>query len=296
MLFILNIEKYILYAFNLKSNSIPKRDKNKEQEDKNIKQLLQNYENTKRDITFLKEPGVYEILDIQKDLSYYGETDCLLDRMQMHYRQLKNGTHPCKELLESFSRLPLGEEQNNNFKFFVIVSGVYWADPNKRREFEKQLIEKNKHRCYNQTNEKRYNRDSVVICPIMYKGKYYESVRGALRDKDHVKISRTTLIRYLQNPNITDVYYIEGQSIPHGSLPIFARKDNGPLVLFQSINAAIRAGFAKNKREVQYNLENNINSWRYAHVDKNGKPLRTKYQLKSGEISYEMYLKNLELN
>lgn len=38
----------------------------------------------KIDISFLKEPGIYEILDVQNDCSYYGETSCLLYRFQIH--------------------------------------------------------------------------------------------------------------------------------------------------------------------------------------------------------------------
>lgn len=56
----------------------------------------------KIDVSFLKEPGVYEILDVQNDRSYYRETAFLLDRFQIHWRQLRNGTHSCKGLLEAF--------------------------------------------------------------------------------------------------------------------------------------------------------------------------------------------------
>lgn len=59
----------------------------------------------------------------------------------------------------------------------------------------------------------------------MYKGVRYESVKGALRDTDHVKISAgggNTLKNRLSDPAFTDVYYIEGEGIPYGSIPIFA--------------------------------------------------------------------------
>jgi hypothetical protein len=36
--------------------------------------------------------------------------------------------------------------------------------------------------------------------------------------------------------------------------------------------------------------------WRYAHVNKDGKPIRKPYQLKKGEISYEMWEENQKKN
>jgi hypothetical protein len=51
----------------------------------------------------------------------YGETDCLLSRLQIHLRQLRNGTHLSYRLLEAF------QEQKNEigFQFFVFVSGFF---------------------------------------------------------------------------------------------------------------------------------------------------------------------------
>lgn len=72
---------------------------------------------------------------------------------------------------------------------------------------------------------------STTIRAIFYKGKRYNSVREALRDTEHVKISRTTLKRQLADSTIQDVYYLEEEK-EHGSIPIFARKENGPLVFF----------------------------------------------------------------
>jgi hypothetical protein len=220
----------------------------------------------KVDISFLKDPGIYEILDVKNNLSYYGETDCLLNRCQLHFRQLLNSTHPCVKLLESFN------EQKNptGFKFFVIVSGLEWNDPVKRRQFETKLIAANSHRCYNQTEIERLNPRSFLIRPLMYKGKQYASVRGAIADKDHVKISRTTLKRQLVNPAISDVYYIGTEGKPHGSIPVFATKNNGISVFFPSIRATVRAGFAITKQEAEKKLAENMNGWRYAHLDKDG--------------------------
>lgn len=242
----------------------------------------------KIDVSFLKEPGVYEILDVQNNLSYYGETDCLLNRFQIHWRQLRNGTHPCRKLLEAF------QKQNNEdgFQFFVLVSGPDCITANKRKEYQDLVIEENSFRCYNQTKQQRLYYPSTTIRAILYKGRRYDSVRGALRDTEHVKISRTTLKRHLADPTIQDVYYLEEEK-EHGSLPLFARKGKSPLVFFPSIRAALRAGFAKNRNIASQKLKQNIDGWCYAAVDEQGKPLRH-YQLKDSDLTYEMYLEKFE--
>lgn len=238
----------------------------------------------KMDISFLKDPGVYEILDVKNNCSYYGETSCLLNRLQIHLRQLKNGTHSCTRLLESF------QEQNNEegFQFFVLVSGPEWHSAEKRRKFQDQIVAENSSRCYNQTEEARASYPATQIRAIMYKGKRYDSVRGAIRDTEHVKISRTTLKRQLIDPKIEDVYYLEEEK-EHGSIPIFAQKDNGPVVFFPSIRAAVRAGFASNRAIATQMVQQNIGGWRYAALDEKGNPLRT-YKLQKGDLTYEMYL------
>ena len=171
----------------------------------------------KRNVSFLKDPGVYEILDLKNNCSYYGESECLLSRLQIHLRQLRNGTHFCKKLQDSFQKT--GEK---NFQFFVLVSGPEWTSAQKRRDYQDQLIEENSSSCYNQTQSQRYNYPSTVIRPIMYKGRKYNAVRQAVADKKHVSVSRTTLKRQLADPAITDVYYLEEGHVPHGSIPIFA--------------------------------------------------------------------------
>jgi len=56
------------------------------------------------------------------------------------------------------------------------------------------------------------------------------------------------------------------------------------------MRACIRAGFAVSNREVNQKIQNNIAGWRYAMVDQSGNPIKGNYDLKDGEISFEMYL------
>ncbi len=242
-------------------------------------------------ISLLNNPGVYEILNVETNRSYYGESQWLLERIQLNFRYLKNGKHHCKALQQAYN-----ESKNiDNFQVFIIASGPDWVDRKKRMELEDFLSEMNSHRCYNQTKQQRLNPPSRWIRPIMYKGVRYESVRGALCDTDHVKIARRTLINRLSDPAFTDVYYLEGEGIPSGSIPIFATKNNSKPICFSSINAAVRAKFAETKREANFKLKNNIDGWRYAGLDDQQRPLHF-YTLQEGDITYEMYLDEISEN
>lgn len=238
----------------------------------------------KRNVSFLKDPGVYEILDLKNNCSYYGESECLLSHLQIHLRQLRNGTHFCKKLQDSFQKT--GEK---NFQFFVLVSGPEWTSAQKRRDYQDQLIEENSSSCYNQTQAQRYNYPSTVIRPIMYKGRKYNAVRQAVADKKYVSVSRTTLKRQLADPAITDVYYLEEGHVPHGSIPIFAKQKDGPQVFFPSIRAAVQAGFAPNRNVAKRNLDTHVEGWTYVGFDTQGQPLRT-YTLKEDDLTFEMYV------
>jgi hypothetical protein len=38
-------------------------------------------------------------------------------------------------------------------------------------------------------------------------------------------------------------------------------------------------------------VQRNEKGWRYAHIDNNGKPIRTPYTLQLGEMSYDQWIK-----
>lgn len=244
---------------------------------------------SKIDISVILQPGVYEILDLSNNFSYYGESASLIQRLEMHVRSLKNGTHHCQKLQISYNN------QNRNIaslKFFILEFGPEWSNLEKRLKRQDEFIELNKHRCYNVTLEQKKNPKASCIRKISYKGKQYSSVRGALKDKQHVQVSRGTLIRQLKDSRVHDVFYLENENegIIHGSIGIFAQKENSPSVFFSSMRACIRAGFAVSNREVNQKIQNNIAGWRYAMVDQSGNPIKGNYDLKDGEISFEMYL------
>nr|YP_009184727.1 putative GIY YIG homing endonuclease [Oogamochlamys gigantea]ALO62837.1 putative GIY YIG homing endonuclease [Oogamochlamys gigantea] len=179
------------------------------------------------DITDLMLPGIYQILDIKNNRSYYGETDFMANRFVQHMNELKNETHSNAALLKAF------KEQNKDFRgfrFIILHIGTEWKNKQKRLEKEQEYIKANADRCYNTKNEKPVFKKTIR--PVMAKHKKYPSVHAAVRGE---KIPRTTLIRYLLDPNNKDYFYIlEEEQTNYGQVAIFGKKDDGPSVLFES--------------------------------------------------------------
>lgn len=143
----------------------------------NSTQSSQNFLTEKTNISYLNQPGIYEIFDVENNKSYYGETNYLIGRLEVHTRSLRTGTHPCKRLQESYNKI----REIEKFQFFIVVAGSEWVDKKKRVEFQNKLIEDNKDRCYNQTFEEMKSPPVSKIRRISYKGHEYANIRAAVK-------------------------------------------------------------------------------------------------------------------
>lgn len=134
-------------------------------------QKLDAYNKNKVNISLLNNPGVYEILNVETNCSYYGESQWLLERIQLNFRYLKNGKHHCIALQQAYN-----ESKNmDNFQVLIIASGPDWVDKKKRMELEDFLRawpkawRRNEFSpqpfgqggCYNQTKQQRLNPPAV---------------------------------------------------------------------------------------------------------------------------------------
>lgn len=236
----------------------------------------------KLDVTSLKYPGIYEILDVKNNKSYYGQSSLLFRRMMHHHQGLINETHECKALMAAF------KEQGkpiDNFRFIVLKAGPGWEDENVRLEYENKLVEQNKDRCYNNDGSYGKNKKSNIRKPLIYNGKFYSSSRLAAAGEG---LGRTTILRHLDSPNYPDVYYLEQEL--YGEIPVFGQQGNCFSVLFSSMGDCLIAQYATSVQNARRKVNRNEEGWRYAHLDEKGKPLRIPYTLKPGEITYEQYV------
>jgi hypothetical protein len=236
----------------------------------------------KKDITFLNEPGVYELLDTKNDKSYYGQSSCLIHRLDMHRNELAQGFHTNAGLNAAIrSGICLADIQ-----FIVLECGPEWALEEDRLDREDAYVQKNAHRTYNfDTSAPQTTR---TIKPIMVYGTRYESTRAAVAGEKAKgrPVARSSILRYLKNPNNKDVYYLSEEEVAYGEIPIFGQKEGTPSLLFTSYTECVAAGFATNKQNAKRKIDRKETGWKYAHVNEQGKPIRTPYTLKEGEIKY----------
>lgn len=269
---------------DLSNNSeLPLSEQAKDPLHKNIESSLNtDFNSQKLDVTNLCYPGIYEILDIKNDKSYYGESNLLFRRFAQHYQGLVNESHECEALMVAFKEQ---NKQIDNFRFIVHKSGPEWENQNLRLEYEQKLISANQHRCYNiQGTDQISLKSENVRLPLMYKGTSYKSIREAYRGE---KIGRSTILRHLRNPQYIDLYYLKVESF--GEIPVFGKQKNGWSVLFNSIKECVAANYATNTQNARRKIQRKEPGWRYAHVGPAGKPLRIPYTLQAGELNYEQY-------
>lgn len=119
----------------------------------------------------------------------------------------------------------------------------------------------------------------------MFNGVRYESVRQAVTNTG---ISRTEIYRRLRDPKVKDIYYITEAETSFGKIPVFAKKDDGPSVFFESYKECVAAGYVKCSSNIRKNIKAKKEGWRFAHVDINGNPLKTPYPFKEGELKFQM--------
>jgi uncharacterized protein (DUF2249 family) len=228
-------------------------------------------------VTDLRQPGIYEILDVLNNKSYYGETQCLLSRLNSHDRSLKESTHECHKLRQAY----LEQKNPEGFHFLVLEYGIQWTKVEKRKKRETEIIELNRHRCYNLdssvSTKRRYR-------PFMAKGRRYDDTRtGAIGEG----ISRTELRRRLIDPTKLDYYYLVDEEGEYGSISFFGQKGDGPSVFFLNYAECISAGYATNRQNAYRKIKRGQKGWHYAHLTASGGPSHAPYKLKSDEIAYK---------
>ncbi len=170
--------------------------------------------------------------------------------------------------------------------------GPDWNDSQKRLQRQNFYIDANKSKssCFNFIeSEQTVNQTPIISLnvPVMARGVRYESQRHAA---SALGIGRTTLKRYCNDLNNPDLNWIYEESAPWSYTPIFGKKDDSPSVLFNNYKECIDAGFATNIQNIRRKIKQNKLGWKYAHLDTRGKPLRTPYALKPGEISYKQWV------
>ena len=192
----------------------------------------------------------------------------------------KIGLFKCNSNSDLSNTSSYQDELINNFKYKQSVNQI-------PLQIEKWDITDTRYpgiyEIYDIKNKMSYYGETECLCHR------YASHLRELKETTEANIPRSTLRRYLKKNIDPNIHYLSNEEENYGFIPIFGKKEDGPSVLFESFIECVAAGFATNTQNARRKIQKNIPGWRYAHVDSNGKPRRTPYLLKEGELSYKQY-------
>lgn len=168
-----------------------------------------------KDISWLNQPGLYEIENVQNTKRYIGQTENLLERLGKHVSTLNDKKHDCLALQKDWNESP---EPAKNFVFRVISAGPEWINKGKREQEEGCLIEKIEVSfLYNQLRQKKRLEplDENYRVILTANGTTYNSMAEATKA---LSIPETTLRRYLNDEANTNFVIVA--RVKHGYSPV----------------------------------------------------------------------------
>jgi hypothetical protein len=146
-------------------------------------------------------PGLYAIVCSKTGKIYFGESENLLYRLGMHYKELVKGKHECKQLQEDWNSHGLA-----NISFVSLSVGPEWDNTTTLRNAETKLIKQNLNIVYNLSiagSVPKQNSD-IYKKTVSYKGTSYPSIAAASRG---TCVSETHIRRLLRDPQNNDWLY-----------------------------------------------------------------------------------------
>jgi len=90
------------------------------------------------------QPGIYMVHCLTNDWRYYGQTSSISARLSSHNSMLNRNIHPNQLLQADWNKYG-----SFNFQFVPLFQGEAWADIEKRREKETDLISLDRKLAYN---------------------------------------------------------------------------------------------------------------------------------------------------
>nr|WFS79727.1 hypothetical protein [Ulva prolifera]WFS79804.1 hypothetical protein [Ulva prolifera]WFS79881.1 hypothetical protein [Ulva prolifera] len=198
------------------------------------------------DLFELNKAGVYCIRCLKNNKVYIGESKSLLERAARHFTLLKNEYHESALLQKDFCLY--------GTKFFKFEILYFEEDFKKRRELEQKLInEYLPNKCYNLANSFQINKPQLAQ-QISIDGKKYDSIKQAEKS---IKISKTTLIRRLNDPNDLTYIRLKKQLIKRGKYDFII---DG--VYYSSTSEVVNKNLAKNDNQVRERCRSNSLKWK----------------------------------
>jgi hypothetical protein len=200
------------------------------------------------DLTAYAVPGIYEIRCIPKNRVYIGESENLLARLGKHAASLTQNQHDCIDLQQDWNQFGL---QGHSFR--ILRHGPCWNTVERQRAEEASILKQRQQQSFSV-----YNTDRIATFTKNYRrlieidNKVYDSIATAQKE---VGVSETTIRRRLRDPNYST--WKELDRVEHGYRKVSIEGQE-----FESINAAVEAGLAKDRFTVMRRLKSTQNKWK----------------------------------
>ncbi len=200
------------------------------------------------DLTAYIVPGIYEICCIPRNRAYIGESENLLARLGEHVASLTRNQHDCTNLQQDWNQSGL-----HGHSFRVLRHGSSWNKTEKRRTEEAIVLKQRQQESFSV-----HNTDRIATFAQDYRRlieidtKVYDSVAAAQKE---VGVSETTVRRRLRDPKCPT--WKELDKVKHGYTKVCIEGQE-----FESINAVVKAGLAKDRFTAMRRLESTQNSWK----------------------------------
>jgi hypothetical protein len=197
------------------------------------------------DLTPYAVPGIYEIRCIPRNRVYIGD---LLVRLGKHAASLTQNQHDCTDLQQDWNQFGL---QGHSFR--ILRHGPSWNTAEKRRAEEAIILKRRQQQSFSV-----YNTDRIATFTKNYRrvleidNKVYESVATAQKE---VGVSETTIRRRLRDPKYST--WKELDRVEHGYTKVCIEGQE-----FESINAVVEAGLAKDRFTVIRRLQSTRHKWK----------------------------------
>jgi len=209
---------------------------------------MQTTQEQEIDLTAYAVPGIYEIRCIPKNRVYIGESENLLARLGKHAASLTQNQHDCTDLQQDWNQFGL---QGHSFR--ILRHGPSWNTVEKRRTEEAIILKQKQQKFFSV-----YNTDRIATFTKNYRrlieihNKVYDSVAAAQKE---VGVSETTIRRRLRDPKYPT--WKELDKVKHGYTKVCIEGQD-----FESINAVVEAGLAKDRFTVMRRLKTTQNKWK----------------------------------
>ena len=189
--------------------------------------------------------GIDQIHCLINQKVYFGQSSSILERSGRHLTLLNNNCHECLQLQTDWNQFGI-----HNFELTILIVEESLT---KRLELERQYIQNlGSDLCYNVIVKTGFQSHQTSQ-KIAFNGNFFMSIREAERV---TRVSKTTIIRKLANPEEKDCYRLEKIPLNRGKYNFIINNK-----IYSSTREVLAANLAQTDDQVRQRCRSNSSKW-----------------------------------